>query len=275
MSQPQKLTAVYTHGHHESVLRSHTWRTATNSAAYLLPHLKPNMRILDLGCGPGTITADFAELVPQGQVIGLEHAPDVLEKARATAAQRGLTNIEFVTGDICNLVDIRDGTFDVVHCHQVLQHISDPIKALSEMRRVAKPGGIVAARESDYDGFTWYPEVEGMKEWQRLYYSVAKKNGGEPNAGRFLLAWARAAGFDRSQITASAGTWCYSTAEEQAWWSGLWADRTISSNFASTAVGHGLATHEKLEQIAEVWREWGQQEDPWFVVLHGEIICRV
>ncbi|KAH7921457.1 methyltransferase type 11 [Leucogyrophana mollusca] len=275
MSGGQKPAAVYTHGHHESVLRSHTWRTAANSAAYLIPHLRPNMRILDLGCGPGTITADLAKLVPQGQVVGLEHAADVLEKARATASQQGVTNIEFQTGDICNLTDIKDGTFDVVHCHQVLQHISDPVKALSEMRRVAKPGGIVAARESDYDAFTWYPDVEGMKEWQQLYHDVATKNGGEPNAGRRLVAWAREAGFDRTQITATASTWCYSTSEEQAWWSGLWADRTISSNFAGTAIGHGLATQEKLEEIAEVWRKWGKQEDGWFVVLHGEIICQV
>ena len=49
----------YTHGHHESVLRSHRWRTAANSCAYLLPHLRPDMSLLDVGCGPGTITADL------------------------------------------------------------------------------------------------------------------------------------------------------------------------------------------------------------------------
>lgn len=85
---PQE-SAVYTHGHHESVLRSHTWRTAANSAGYLLDALRPHMRILDIGCGPGTITADLAALVPDGQVTGLEYAPEVLEQARATAADRG------------------------------------------------------------------------------------------------------------------------------------------------------------------------------------------
>ncbi len=91
-------TAVYTHGHHESVLRSHTWRTARNSAAYLLGALKPHMRILDIGCGPGTITADLAALVPDGHVTGLDREPGILERARAVADERGLTNADFVTG---------------------------------------------------------------------------------------------------------------------------------------------------------------------------------
>src|SRR6478609_8621962 len=79
-SKPQE-TAVYTHGHHESVLRSHTWRTAANSAAYLLGSLKPHMQILDIGCGPGTITADLAELVPDGRVTAVDHAPGILDQA--------------------------------------------------------------------------------------------------------------------------------------------------------------------------------------------------
>ncbi|KAH7921973.1 UbiE family methyltransferase [Leucogyrophana mollusca] len=273
MTESLKPAAIYTHGHHESVLRSHSWRTAVNSAAYLLPYLKPNMRILDIGCGPGTITIDFARLVPEGHVVGLEYAPDVLPQARATAAEQGVTNIEFQTGDICNLVDIKDGTFDVVHCHQVLQHISDPVKALSEMRRVAKAGGIVAARESDV--FTWFPDLEGMQEWHELYHEVARKNGGQPQAGRRLVSWAREAGFNRSQITATASTWCYSSPEERTWWTGMWADRTVRSSFASSAIGHKLATQEKLERIAQVWRTWSEQDDAWFTLLHGEIVCRV
>src|SRR6266702_3009156 len=73
--------ATYTHGHHESVLRSHTWRTAQNSAAYLLPQLRPGMSVLDVGCGPGTITADLAALVAPGRVVALDSAQPILEQA--------------------------------------------------------------------------------------------------------------------------------------------------------------------------------------------------
>lgn len=180
---PQE-TAVYTHGHHESVLRSHTWRTAANSAGYLLDSVKPHMRILDIGCGPGTITADLAALVPDGQVTGLEYAPGVLAQARATAAGRGLDNVSFAVGDV-HALDYPDDTFCVVHAHQVLQHVGDPVQALREMRRVTKPGGLVAVRDADYSAMTWYPEVAGMADWQRLYLRVARANGASrtPGAG--------------------------------------------------------------------------------------------
>src|SRR5262245_38493208 len=125
--------AVYTHGHHESVLRSHRWRTAANSAAYLLGDLRPGMTVLDVGCGPGTITADLAELVAPGRVTAVEVTADALDLARAEADRRGVVNIDFVVADVLDL-QLPDDTYDVVHAHQVLQHLGDPVRALREMR---------------------------------------------------------------------------------------------------------------------------------------------
>ncbi|MBL3666291.1 methyltransferase domain-containing protein [Streptomyces sp. M2CJ-2] len=264
-------TAVYTHGHHESVLRSHTWRTAENSAGYLLGVLEPHMRILDIGCGPGTITADLAALVPDGHVTGLDREPGILEQARAVAGERGLTNTTFATGDV-HALDFPDDTFCVVHAHQVLQHVGDPVRALREMRRVTRPGGHVAVRDSDYAAMTWYPPSPGMDDWLDLYRRVARANGGEPDAGRRLKSWALAAGF--TDITATSATWTFSTAGERAWWSGLWADRTVASAYAERAVEEGHATGGQLREVSAAWREWGAREDGWFSVLHGEILCR-
>ncbi|MGW6022378.1 class I SAM-dependent methyltransferase [Streptomyces sp. NPDC055099] len=264
-------TAVYTHGHHESVLRSHTWRTAANSAAYLVDALKPHMRILDIGCGPGTITADLAALVPDGHVTGVDHAPGILDRARATAAERGLRNVEFTVADVHEL-DYPDDSFCVVHAHQVLQHVGDPVRALSEMRRVCAPGGIVAARDADYSAMAWYPKPPAMDGWLDLYRRVARANGGEPDAGSHLKSWALQAGFD--DVTASASTWCYTSADERAWWSGLWADRTVASGYAALAVEGGHTDAGELRAFADAWREWGEREDGWFAVLHGEILCR-
>lgn len=264
-------TAVYTHGHHESVLRSHTWRTAANSAGYLLGSLEPHMRVLDIGCGPGTITADLAELVPDGHVTGVDRVPGVLERARATAAGRGLGNIGFAVADV-HALPYPDGTFCVVHAHQVLQHVGDPVGALREMARVTRPGGLVAARDADYGAMTWFPPAPGLDDWLDLYGRVARGNGGEPDAGRRLRSWALAAGL--TDVTASSGTWTFATAEERAWWSGLWADRTLASAYAERATGGGHATAERLRAVSGAWREWGRREDGWFSVLHGEILCR-
>ena len=156
-----KETAVYTHGHHESVLRSHRWRTAANSAAYLVGELRPGLDVLDVGCGPGTITADLASLVAPGRVTAVDTSDDILAQAAEVAAERGLDNVEFAVADV-HALDYPDDSFDVVHAHQVLQHVGDPVQALREMRRVCRPGGVVAARDSDYAAMTWFPESPGL-----------------------------------------------------------------------------------------------------------------
>ncbi|MBT2393533.1 methyltransferase domain-containing protein [Streptomyces sp. ISL-1] len=266
-----KETAVYTHGHHESVLRSHRWRTAANSAAYLIGELRPGLDVLDVGCGPGTITADLAELVAPGRVTAVDAAEDVLRQAGETAVGRSLDNVRFAVADV-HALDFPDDSFDVVHAHQVLQHVGDPVRALAEMRRVCRPGGVVAVRDSDYGAFTWFPGIPALDEWQELYRRVARANGGEPDAGRRLLSWARAAGF--TDITATAAAWCFAAPEERAWWSGLWADRTTASVYAKLAVDGGHATAGQLAAIADGWREWGGRPDAWFMVPHGEVLCR-
>jgi SAM-dependent methyltransferase len=262
---------VYTHGHHESVLRSHQRRTAANSAGYLLGHLRPGLSLLDVGCGPGTITADLAELVAPGRVTAIDAAPSVLEQAATLAADRGLANVGFEVAD-AYATGYPDGAFDVVHVHQVLQHLTDPVAALREMRRICAPGGVVAARDGDYGGFTWYPAVPELDEWLALYYRVARGNGGEPDGGRRLLSWARDAGF--GEITSSASSWCYATPDDRAWWGGTWAERITRSAMADQALAAGYATREDLERIAGGWRRWAAAEDGWFALLHGEIICR-
>src|SRR5690348_4438077 len=262
---------VYTHGHHESVLRSHRWRTAANSAAYLLPHLTPGTSVLDVGCGPGTITADLAELVAPGRVTAVEVTDAALDLARAEIARRGLTNVDFAVANV-HALDLPDDSFDVVHAHQVLQHVSDPVQALREMRRVCRPGGVVAARDSDYAAFTWYPQVPELDTWLDLYRGAARANRGEPDAGRRLQAWAHAAGF--AEVTAGASTWCYATPEDRQWWGGMWADRILTSAIADQLISSGAATREDLERISAGWQTWANDPDGWFVVLHGEILCR-
>ncbi len=266
--------ATYTHGHHESVLRSHQWRTAANSAAYLIEHLRPGDSLLDVGCGPGTITMDLAILVHPGHVTAIDNAPEVVETARRSAQKltTGPDNIVWEVADV-HALPYPDNSFDVVHAHQVLQHVADPVAALREMRRVCRPGGIVAVRDCDYAAMVWYPDPPGMREWVTLYRRLIRANGGEPDAGRRLLSWAQQAGF--TQITPTASTWCFATPEERAWWSQMWADRVIESEIATGALTHGYATRQDLEHIAEGWRTWGSAPDGWFSVLHSELICRV
>ncbi|WP_433066487.1 class I SAM-dependent methyltransferase [Dactylosporangium sp. CS-033363] len=257
---------MYTHGHHESVLRSHRWRTAENSAAYLLPVLIEKMHVLDVGAGPGTITRDLAARVRQ--VTALEVNEEAVQVARDGLA--GVANAEVVLGDV-HALPFPDDTFCVVHAHQVLQHVADPVLALREMRRVCKPGGYVAVRDSDYRAFTWYPELPELDDWLALYQRLARANGGEPDAGRRLLAWAHAAGF--SEVTATSSTWCFADEEDRGWWGGMWADRVRESAMARQALASGVP-QEELDRISAGWRRWAADPDGWLSLLHGEILAR-
>ncbi len=265
------MAETYTHGHHESVLRSHRWRTAANSAAYLLPHLEAGQDLLDVGCGPGTITVDLAARVAPGPVIGIDAVEAPLAVAREAAVDAGVDNVDFQVGDAYAL-PFDDGRFDVVHAHQVLQHLADPVAALREMGRVCRPGGLVAARDSDYAAMTWFPADPWLDRWVELYAQVARRNGGEPDAGRRVLAWAHAAGF--ATVTPSASVWCFATPDDRAWWGGLWADRTTSSAFGESALAHELTDTAELAAIADAWRTWAAAPDGWFIVPCGEVLCR-
>ena len=261
----------YTHGHSAAVLNAHSRRSAVDSAGYLLPRLSAGMDLLDVGCGPASITADLAERVAPGRVVALDAASGALEAARATLRERGLSEqVELTCGDVMAL-PFEDASFDVVHAHQVLQHLADPVGALAEMRRVTRPGGIVAVRDAVYSAMTWFPEPAGMDRWRSVYMATARANGGEPDAGSRLLSWAREAGL--SDVSASASTWCYATPADRAWQSQTWAQRCLTS-FGPRAVELGLADRADLETMAQAWRQWGDSEDAWFVVVHGEVLAR-
>lgn len=261
----------YTHGYHSSVLRSHSNRTVENSAAYLAAALQPGVKLLDVGSGAGTITADMAARVAPGRVVALELTEESCALTQAEVARHGLGNVHCVVGDV-HALDFPDGHFDIVHAHQVLQHVSDPVQALREMRRVCKPGGVVAVRDSDYAGFVWYPEMPELAEWMRWYQQAARENGDEPNAGRHLLSWAQQAGF--SDITATSSTWCLATPESREWWGSMWADRILHSRIAGQLKESGIATLADLERISVAWAEWASRKDSWLSILHGEVLCR-
>jgi SAM-dependent methyltransferase len=261
----QRRDDVYTHGHQESVLRSHRWRTADNSAAYLLPRLRPGLDLLDVGCGPGTITADLAARVAPGHVVGLDRSAEVIAQARTLAAA-----VEWTTGDIYNLTQGSE-SFDVVHAHQVLQHLTDPVAALTEMRRMLRPSGVLAVRDSDYGAFVWSPADERLERWLELYRAVCARNGADADAGRRLPSWVAAAGF--TDMSVSSSTWTFADPESRRWWGGLWADRMLESSLAELALSYGLSTRGELDVLSGAWRDWAEIPNALFVVTHVEVLA--
>ncbi|KAJ7751694.1 S-adenosyl-L-methionine-dependent methyltransferase [Mycena metata] len=248
----------------------HEMRNAENSAAYLLPKLlamketNPHLTILDVGAGSGSISASFAKAIPEGRVTATDKNKDILLRAAAVAELAGVSNIDFQEADVFAL-PFPDATFDVTHCHQVLVHLKAPVDALREMLRVTKPGGIVAAREGDYDTECC---AAGC---------INKFAGGSTNGGRQLLSWALQAGAKENRVTASFGTWCYSTQADKQGWTEVIVNtiRNKEGALRKGGLATGMTTEEDLEEMAKGWEEWNRTDGATLGMLHGEVIIQL
>ncbi|KAI0022144.1 S-adenosyl-L-methionine-dependent methyltransferase [Xylariomycetidae sp. FL0641] len=272
----------------EDVFRVFETRTAQNSAAYLLPTLSeiqrrnPHLTLLDVGAGSGSITASFANLIGPsgGRVTGVDVNAASLERARhlltgTYGVPEGAGWVSFRTAD-GHALPFDDDTFDVVHCHQVLAHNQGQAQMLREMLRVAKPGGVVAAREGDTETESFWPPLPGLLKFHdHLEIGVMRGRGASTTSGRQLLSWAlEANGGDRSKITTSFSAWSYSEPEDRK----MWATGMISGALDNPVVRernvHRGVAEADMDEMREAWVAWRDRHDATLSMLQGEILMR-
>ena len=253
----------------------------------MLPHLKPHYHILDFGCGPGTITTGLAKYVPQGSVTGIDLAPEVIAQAESFASQRegGVpANVTFAVGNALERLPFEDERFDVVFMSQVLLHIPHPVKALQELRRVVKTGGLIADREGDWP-FRWYPELPGLELQQKYLYSMVITRqppdashgcyppfGPEHRGGSRVHVWAREAGFEASKIEKSARVTVHSTAEEREQWAGTTVARIEQGGHRQKYKEVG-ATDEEIDSIVRDVARWREDVDGMHWIVQFEVLA--
>ena len=262
---------TYTHGHAPAVLRQHAQRTAEEAAAFVLPELRPGLRLLDVGCGPGSITRGLAERVAPGEVIGLDLSRETLDEARREAAARGLGNLRFEQGSVYEL-PFPDASFDVAYAHQVLQHLRERSAALREMLRVVRPAGFVAVRDIDWGTVAYWPRDPWIDRFVDVHQQAWRRNGGEPQMGRQLRALFNAAGVADLRITGA--VWCYATPGETAMWGNSYADRLLTSPMGDSPVEHGYASRADIDAMAAAFRAWGAHPDALWSFSHVEVLGR-
>jgi len=161
--------------------------------------IKSGMSILDAGCGSGAITRKFAQIVKPAQVTAIDFDPVFIENAKAIAADEGLNNINFENGDLDNL-KYQDGTFDLTYCRLVLMHVEDPVRTVSELKRVTRTGGFVAISDNDDDAIIIHPSFPRVTELWRKYGEWSKTKRMDRHIGRQLFSILSQAGLNSIRI---------------------------------------------------------------------------
>jgi SAM-dependent methyltransferase len=269
-SEPATPAEKYTHGYDpryvDTIL---TQRRASEVLAFLWPHLRPGLRVLDCGCGPGSITADVAALVAPGEVVGIDLEPSQLEIARQRAAERGLANVRFEVGSVYEL-PFPEASFDVAYAHTVIQHVREPVRALREMRRVLKPGGVVGVRDEDWGTFLWEPRDALVEQARSLLLRVWQHDGGDPYYPRHQRRLLREAGFVRTVGSATAR--CYGTPERTRFFASFFITLMEQPSFVRTVVEQGWADSAALAAMREAVRAWGEHPDAYLAFTFAEAV---
>ncbi|KAB8596107.1 hypothetical protein FH972_025816 [Carpinus fangiana] len=284
MASQTKAETTYFVGNSTTITKSHAMRTAANSIAYLLPHLdrlaasNPAFNFLDVGCGPGSITLDLARRHPAATFVGIDGSAQVIAQAVAAKHAAGHPgSCRFEVGDVMRLAEQGFVGFDVVHVHQVLQHVPDAAGAMVSLRGAAKvEGGVVAVREFDWGMIGWYPESPGLDLWRDLWLRVARKNGNDPFTARKLKALAMKAGWSEIEVESGAdGLWTFDTAEKR----GAVAPPMIGryaedGTFAGQMRDMGMHNVEAdLKAVREGWEQWAKASDGWMAQTCVHIVC--
>ena len=240
-------TSAYTPGYTKTASNFMALRAASSHAAFLLPYLRESSRLLDCGCGPGSMTCDFAEVVSPGHVTGIDREESQIKLARGRAEERQLANVSFTVGSIYDL-PFPDSSFDIVFAHAIFEHLASPDAALKEIFRVLAPGGLAAVRSPDWGGFIVVPDGPGIQTAINHYAELQIANGGDIHVGRKLPTLLRAAGFD--DLTFSA---------------------TYDCSLAPTIIAEYLAI-PLSESDADALREWGEHPDAVWAQAWCEIL---
>lgn len=254
-ASPDPPQEAYSVGYDQAAAEFFGRRRASTHASHLLPHLRPGMRLLDGGCGPGTITTDLAEVVAPAEVVGIDVEPSQIDLARKKAVERGMLNVRFEVADLYSL-PFPDESFDAIFLHGVLEHLGDPVRGLREAWRVLKRGGVLGARHADFGGFLLEPAPPPLDQFANLFERLMLHSGADPRAGRHQLQWLTEAGFGRIEMSASYDCWTSTPEMKRAsvqFLESLFGD----SAFARQLLSAGLADRDLLERMRRAFTEWG------------------
>ena len=270
MTQQMSATPDYTMGFSEELIASLKRFNAETSAFHLIPYLRPGLRVLDFGCGPGIISVGLAKYIDPGELCGVDMEESQIDLARDLARASGRPNAIFHVGDVTDL-PFEDGFFDVAHGHNILMHIPDTTAALAEVKRVLKPGGILGCREMIGSASFVYPDMNIIPRSWDMLADLLSADDGHPDMGRDMKDHILQAGFDNIRMSASFNT--YSSPEEVEFIYNLGKDWLLSSEITLAAIKYGAWTEELSRRLRIAYEKWKVHPAAFVGVAYGEAIA--
>ena len=261
---------TYTMGYGPAAVSLMGARSAQTHAAFFVPHLKAGMKVLDCGCGPGTVTLGFAEIVAPGSVIGTDIEPTQMALATATAASRNITNARFEAANIYEL-PFEDSSFDAVFMSALIGNLQEPARGLHEAYRVLKPGGVVGVKEFDHGGDITYPLEPAMAKYDELYRRLRAENGHNGESGRMIGALLLEAGFVDLAMTANYEILSNPNVLQSAAqvFIGL-----LAEGWSDAFISRGWATPADIQAMREAWMRFAEFPGALFAAAWCEAVAR-
>ncbi|MEA5627239.1 methyltransferase domain-containing protein [Nostoc sp. UHCC 0251] len=256
----------YTPGYSSNATNFMAKRSVDTHAAFFTPYLRPGMKLLDCGCGPGAIALGLAKAIFPGMLTGIDREVSQIQIAAESASTQGVSNANFLEANIYAL-PFPDNSFDAIFSHALFEHLQEPTQALGEMWRVLKPGGIVGLRTPDWGGFLIAPSTPELEKAFSYYKWLQQENSGNPNVGRELRALLRQSGF--TNIKASASYQCYEPLSEA---TEYLAVRIEASAKDDQAVEKGWTDELSLAAMSRALRECSQHPDGFFAAAWCEVV---
>lgn len=259
----------YTMGYSEEFQILLRRRSAANNAAHLLPRLGSGMRLLDVGCGPGTISMGLADAVAAGEFIGVDIEESQVEMARAAASAGGHKNAAFQVADAVNL-PFESNSFDVVHSHATLMHVPDASAAVAEMLRVLKPGGIMSSRDMILSSCFSEPRHGDFDNAWKVFGKLLSANGGHPEMGKEIKGVLHANGF--CDIAVSASFECFAAKEDVDFFHGFAQGWFFADQTMAAAQKHGVASAEDMDRWRGQLDQWQADPAAFAAIAWGEAL---
>jgi len=245
-------TPDYTMGYSPDYISFLTRIGEQKPSRFPIPHLAPGHNLLDVGCGPGSLSIRLADAVAPGELFGVDIEPSQIDQARRLAEERGCGNATFQMADVVDL-PFEDDFFDMVHCGTVLTYVPDTSVALEEVKRVLRPGGRVACRDMIVDSCFIHPELGLMQRGLEAFADLVTADDGHPQMGKDLKFHLQQAGF--TDVAVSASFDVHHLPEEIAAFHGM-IKGWLNGELARAAKAYGAATDGLLHEFGLVMEEW-------------------